>query len=76
VRSSSASKVVALAVDGIARAWIDDRQERLIKLLRDGIDVMVAFSPLVPDPVVVPGPEGDTDVRAPRRTRKASGYAG
>src|SRR5689334_13579888 len=38
VRSSSASKVVALAVDGIARAWIDDRQERLIKLLRDGID--------------------------------------
>lgn len=34
----AASSVVALAVDGIARACIDDPEARLIRLLRQGID--------------------------------------
>jgi len=76
VRRSSASKVVALAVDGIARAWTDDRQERLVELLRDGIDVMAAFSPLVPDPVVGSAPLRGAEVRVTRSKRKARGEAG
>ena len=64
-----------LAVDGIARAWIDDRQERLVKLLRDGIDVMAAFPPLVPDPVGS-WPVADPAGRGRRPTRKARGHAG
>ena len=76
VRPSTAAKVVALAVDGIGRAWVDDRQERLVRLLRDGIDVMAAFSPLVPDPVVVSWPVSQPEVRGTRATRKARGFAG
>lgn len=76
VRPSNAAKVAALAVDGIARACIDDPEERLIKLLRDGIDVMAAFSPLVPDPVVVSWPVRDPAVRETTPTRKARSYAG
>lgn len=76
VRPSSAAKVMVLAVDGMGRAWIDDRQERLVKLLRDGIDVMAAFSPLLPDPVVVSGPVSDPGIRATRSTRQARGLAG
>ncbi|MEW1953092.1 hypothetical protein [Terrabacter sp. NPDC080008] len=52
VRPAGATKIMALAVDGIARAWVDDRQERLVKLLRDGIDVMAAYSPILPNHVV------------------------
>jgi len=56
VRPSNAAKVVALAVDGIARACVDDPEERLVRLLRDGIDVVAAFAPLAPPlaPAVVP----------------------
>src|SRR3954470_13303573 len=53
VRPPNAAKVVALAVDGIARACIDNPEERLIKLLRDGIDVVSTFAPLPPAPVAV-----------------------
>lgn len=53
MRPSSAAKIVALAVDGIARACIDDPEDRLVKLLRDGIDVTAAFAPLVPAPITV-----------------------
>ncbi|WP_374970487.1 hypothetical protein [Terrabacter sp. BE26] len=76
VRPSSAAKVVSLAVDGIARAWIDDRQERLVDLLRDGIDVMAAFSPLVPDPLVVSWPVREPGVRQTAATRKARSHPG
>jgi hypothetical protein len=48
LRPSNASKIVALAVDGVARACIDDPEERLVKMLRDGIDTVTAFSPLEP----------------------------
>ena len=48
LRPANASKIVALAVDGIARACIDDPEERLVQLLRDGIDVVTAFAPLAP----------------------------
>jgi len=48
VRPANAAKVVALAVDGIARACVDDPEERLVRLLRDGIDVVAAFAPLAP----------------------------
>jgi hypothetical protein len=53
VRPANAAKVVALAVDGIARACVDDPEERLVKLLRDGIDVVATFAPLAPEPVPV-----------------------
>ncbi|GAA2039368.1 hypothetical protein GCM10009740_35130 [Terrabacter terrae] len=68
---SSAARVAAVAVDCIARAWVEDRQERLVRLLRDGIDVMAAFSPLVPDPVTVSWPAHDPAVRQETPTRKA-----
>ena len=48
LRPANASKVVALAVDGVARACIDDPEERLVQMLRDGIDVVTAFAPLAP----------------------------
>ena len=48
LRPSNASKIVALAVDGVARACIDDREERLVLMLRDGIDTVTAFTPLAP----------------------------
>src|SRR6476469_2912485 len=73
---SNAAKVVALAVDTIARSWVEDRQVVLVKLLRDGIDVMAAFSPLVPDPVVVSWPVRDPAVPESTPTRKARSYAG
>jgi hypothetical protein len=73
---SNAAKVVALAVDTIARSWIEDRQEVLVKLLRGGIDVMAAFSPLVPDPVVVSWPVRDPAVRETTPTRKARSHTG
>jgi len=76
VSPSSAAKVAVLAVDGIARAWVDDRQERLVELLREGIDVMAAFSPLVPAPVVVSWPVRDPAVRESTPTRKARSRAG
>jgi hypothetical protein len=60
VRPANAAKVVALAVDGIARACVDDPEERLVRLLRDGIDVVAAFAPLAPTPTpttwVTPSP--------------------
>ena len=48
LRPANASKVVALAVDGVARACIDNPEERLVQMLRDGIDVVAAFVPLAP----------------------------
>jgi hypothetical protein len=48
LRPANASKVVALAVDGVARACIDDPEERLVQMLRDGIDLVTAFTPLAP----------------------------
>ncbi|MGO4596803.1 hypothetical protein [Terrabacter sp. 2RAF25] len=53
VRPANAAKIVALAVDGIARACVDDPEERLVRLLRDAIDVVATFAPLVPAPVTV-----------------------
>ena len=46
LRPSNASKIVALAVDGVARACIDDPEQRLIRMLRDGIDTVTAFTPV------------------------------
>jgi len=71
VRPSNAAKVAALAVDGIARACIDEPEERLVKLLRDAIDVVSAFSPLVPDPVTVSWPASDPAVRELTPTRRS-----
>jgi hypothetical protein len=51
LRPANASKVVALAVDGVARACIDEPEERLIQMLSDGIEVVSAFAPLTPSPV-------------------------
>jgi hypothetical protein len=48
LRPANASKVVALAVDGVARACVDDPEQRLVQMLRDGIDVVTAFAPLAP----------------------------
>ncbi len=48
LRPANASKIVALAVDGVARACIDDPEERLVQMLRDGIDAVTAFAPLAP----------------------------
>ena len=54
LRPSNASKIVALAVDGVARACIDDPEQRLIRMLRDGIDTVTAFTPVAaPAPAVV-----------------------
>ncbi|MFC7598043.1 hypothetical protein ACFQU3_22205 [Terrabacter sp. GCM10028922] len=53
MRPSSAAKIVALAVDGIARACIDDPEDLLVQLLRDGIDATAAFAPVAPAPVIV-----------------------
>ena len=53
VRPANAAKIVALAVDGIARACIDDPEERLVRLLREAIDVVATFAPLAPAPVTV-----------------------
>jgi hypothetical protein len=55
MRPSSAAKIVALAVDGIARACISDPEDRLVKLLRDGIDVVKAFAPVEAEvPIFLP----------------------
>ena len=48
LRPANASKIVALAVDGVARACIGDPEERLVQMLREGIDVVTAFAPLAP----------------------------
>jgi hypothetical protein len=56
---------------------VDDPEARLVKLLRDAIDVVAAFSPLVPEPVAVswPVPEpAPLDHRAP--VRESSSYVG
>ena len=72
VQPSNAAKIVALAVDGIARACIDDPEERLVRLLRDAIDVVATFAPLVPAPVTVawaatdPPPTDSATAQAPR----------
>jgi hypothetical protein len=67
LRPANASKVVALAVDGVARACVDDPEDRLIQMLRDGIDVVSAFAPLTPAPVeeTQPAPSATT-APAPR----------
>lgn len=47
----AASSIVALAVDGIARACVDDPQARLVRLLRESIAVtrrLADSSPVVP----------------------------
>ncbi|GGN07917.1 hypothetical protein GCM10009721_39440 [Terrabacter tumescens] len=64
VRPPMAAKVVALAVDGIARACVDDPEDRLVTLLRDGIDVVAAFAPLAPTPVAWVSPEPTSAPRA------------
>ena len=72
VQPSNAAKIVALAVDGIARACIDDPEERLVRLLRDAIDVVATFAPLVPAPVTVawaatdPPPTDSATAQGPR----------
>lgn len=38
LRPSAASTIVALAIDGIARACVDDHERRLVQMLRNGID--------------------------------------
>ena len=48
-----AAGIRALAVDGIARACVDDPEELLVRLLRDAIDVVATFAPLTPTPVTV-----------------------
>ena len=73
MRPASAAKIVALAVDGIARACICDPEDRLVKLLRDGIDVTAAFAPVVPAPVTVawaapPQPVSEPSDASPART--------
>ena len=71
VRPANAAKVVALAVDGIARACVDDPEERLVKLLRDGIDVVATFAPLAPEPVSVTWATPASTPVAPETTRQA-----
>jgi hypothetical protein len=67
LRPANASKVVALAVDGVARACIDNPEERLVQMLRDGIDVVTAFAPLT-----TAQPTGETEHTA-APTTPASG---
>lgn len=69
LRASSASKVVALAVDGVARACVDDPEDRLVQMLRDGIDVVSAFASLTPEtltstPDVAPTPRREASTPA------------
>jgi hypothetical protein len=71
VRPPHAVRVVALAVDGIARACVDDPEERLVKLLRDGIDVVAAFAPLAPVPVPVAW-AAPVDDRAPAQSMQSA----
>ena len=52
LRPANAARIVALAVDGVARACIDDPEERLVHLLREGIDAAKAFSPVLETPSV------------------------
>ncbi|HET7800108.1 MAG TPA: hypothetical protein VFL38_06780 [Humibacillus xanthopallidus] len=67
LRPANASKVVALAVDGVARACVDDPEERLVQMLRDGIDVVSAFAPLEAAPVTEAQPQPSmTTAPAPR----------
>ncbi|MBW8732302.1 MAG: hypothetical protein JF622_15375, partial [Terrabacter sp.] len=71
VRPANAAKVVALAVDGIARACVDDPEERLVKLLRDGIDVVATFAPLAPEPVRVTWAVPESTPASPEPIRQA-----
>jgi hypothetical protein len=56
VRPANAAKIVALAVDGVARACVDDTEDRLVQMVRDGIDVVTAFVPLEQEKPVVVAP--------------------
>ncbi|MGW5241547.1 hypothetical protein ACWEOW_21650 [Monashia sp. NPDC004114] len=56
VRPANAAKIVALAVDGVARACIDDTEDRLVRMVRDGIDVVKTFVPLEEEQVTVVAP--------------------
>ena len=69
LRPANASKVVALAVDGVARACIDDPEDRLIQMLRDGIDVVSAFAPLTPAPIEETQPAPSTTTSPAPRSR-------
>lgn len=70
-RPAHAAKIVALAVDGISRACVDDTEDRLVALLRDGIDIVATFDSLTPAPVEQP--TADTRVDADRtRATEAS----
>ena len=76
LRPANASKIVALAFDGIARACIDDPEERLVQLLRDGIDVVTAFAPLAPANILAetertaaPTAPAVPETRSPSRVR-------
>lgn len=71
MRPSSAAKIVALAVDGIARACVDDPEDRLVQLLRDGIDATAAFVPVAPAPVIVSWAQTGTVHAAVEPTRGA-----
>ena len=72
LRPSNASKVVALAVDGVARACVDDPEERLVQMLRDGIDAVSAFAPLAPSPVTASQLPPSADSEAAPRSRWTS----
>jgi hypothetical protein len=56
VRPANAAKIVALAVDGVARACVDDTEDRLVRMVRDGIDVVKTFVPLEEEHVTVEAP--------------------
>ncbi|EWT01434.1 hypothetical protein N865_10555 [Intrasporangium oryzae NRRL B-24470] len=56
LRPAAASTLVALAIDGIARACVLDNEERLVQLLRDGIDTtrLLAESSAAADETATP----------------------
>ncbi|WP_076263340.1 hypothetical protein [Intrasporangium flavum] len=54
LRPSNAARIVALGVDGVARACIDDPEDRLVQMLRNGIDAAKAFVPVPTPTVAVP----------------------
>jgi hypothetical protein len=61
VRPANAAKIVALAVDGVARACVDDTEDRLVQMVRDGIDIVKAFVPVEEElTAVVPPWSGET----------------
>jgi hypothetical protein len=76
VRPANAAKIVALAVDGVARACVDNTEDRLVRMVREGIDVVKTFVPLEEEQVAVVAPwteqaapvvEDRAEVRRPAR---------